>query len=234
MVLKYIFFSVGFSSLNVLISVHKVSSMFCFLLLCAHHILCRYSRLFSVLLPFWNLLHTELVLVSCWVDTHSRELSCDALAHSAAALLPWPCRWWTSRLARLLGSWRYRINYKFLAVVLRCSVLSGDMPQGVEGWLGKCLGVGVSFLNQHSKQVSDRRKQLSVPSVLVPCWSLCQSMGTTKTTHQSCLGRQLSWQLRSRRPRKNVLIGLGIPVVAVPLCFSEIESHVTSFKPLSH
>lgn len=200
MVLKYIFFSLGFSFLNVLTSVHKVSSTFCFLLLCAHHIPFKYSSLFSVLLPFWNLLHTELVLVSCWVDTHPRELSCDALAYSAAALLPWPCRWWTSRLARLLGSWRYRINYKFLAVVLRCSVLSGDMPRGVEGWLGICLEG--SFLNQHSKQVSDRKKQLSVPSVLVPCWSLCQSMGTTKTTHQSCLGRQLRWQLRRQETKE--------------------------------
>lgn len=148
-----------------------------------------------MLLPFWNLLHTELVLVSCWVDTHPWELSCDTLAHSAAAFLPWPCHWWTSRLARLLESWRCRINYKFLAVVLRCSVLSGDMPRGVEG-------LGVSFLNQHSRQVSNRRKQLNVPSLLVPCWSLCQSMGTTKTIHQGCLGSPLSWQMHRQETKE--------------------------------
>jgi hypothetical protein len=45
------FFSLDFSFLNVLTSVHKVSDIFDFLVLC-HHNLIRYSRLSFMLLPF--------------------------------------------------------------------------------------------------------------------------------------------------------------------------------------
>jgi hypothetical protein len=81
----------------------------------------------------------------------------------------------------ICGVWRSKINYKFPSVVMKCSLLSGDMPRGWTSWASPA-----------SRNLVEENNSVSL-SQLCPADPIASPQGAETAAYQSYyLGKQLA------------------------------------------